>query len=398
VSSPAPTDVSLIPPLARLPDEWALAAQALGGRAFHGKQIFRWIHTRGVTDPAKMSDLPAGLRKTLVETGVGDALAVTSERRAEDGTRKLLVTMHDGASVETVLIPEVTRGRSDLPAPVEQDADVGALDDLDDGDAEEASPALAAKKRVTQCISTQVGCAMGCVFCASGVAGLKRHMRADEIVSQVLVGRRLLEDDQALRGVVLMGMGEPLHNYDATARALRLLTHREGIGLSSRRVTVSTSGLVPEIARLGEDFRGQIGLAISLHAPTDEARSRLMPINRRYPLAELLAALRAYPLPHRRRITIEYTLVVGQNDAVGDARLVARLLTGIPVKVNLIPMNPIDGSALGPPDLSGVLAFQRVLCDAGYSCFIRRRRGDDVSAACGQLALLGAKRKVRMAL
>jgi len=358
---------------------------------------------RGVTDPSKMTDLPASLRAALKEAGVGETLDITHERRAADGTRKLLVTMRDGASVETVLIPEITRGRSDLPAPVplDVDADSAALDDLDDeDDAASDAPgvAIASKKRVTQCISTQVGCAMGCVFCASGVAGLKRNMRADEIVSQVLVGRRRLDENEALRGVVFMGMGEPLHNYDATIRALRLITHQEGIGLSSRRVTVSTSGLVPEIARLGEDFKGQIGLAISLHAPTDETRSRLMPINRRYPIAELMAALRAYPLPHRRRITIEYTLVVGQNDTPVDARLVARLLTGIPVKVNLIPMNPIEGSALGPPDLTGVLAFQRVLCDAGYSCFIRRRRGDDVSAACGQLALLGAKRKVRMAL
>jgi 23S rRNA (adenine2503-C2)-methyltransferase len=397
VPAPIATDPLSVPPLARLPEEWATVAQSLGGRAFHGKQIFRWIQTRGVTNPAAMSDLPATLRQALTTAGVGETLDVTQQRRAEDGTRKLLVTMKDGASVETVLIPEITRGRSDLPAPVpvELDADSAALDDGEDDD----EPAtLAVKKRVTQCISTQVGCAMGCVFCASGVAGLKRNMRSDEIVSQILVGRRHLDEDEALRGVVLMGMGEPLHNYDATARALRLLTHREGIGLSSRRVTVSTSGLVPEIARLGEDFRGQIGLAISLHAPTDETRSRLMPINRRYPLAELMAALRAYPLPARRRITIEYTLVVGQNDTVGDARLVARLLTGLPVKVNLIPMNPIEGSTLGPPDLTGVLAFQRVLCDAGYSCFIRRRRGDDVSAACGQLALLGAKRKVRMAL
>ncbi len=397
-------DASQVPPLARLPDEWAAVLQAMGGRAFHGKQVFRWIHVRGVTDPALMTDLPRRVREGLSSLGLGDALEVKEERRAEDGTRKLLVTMRDGASVETVLIPEVSRGGGELPSPVEVvDADAAALDDLDDADdtGPVASPQEsdgAAKRRVTQCISTQVGCAMGCVFCASGVAGLKRNMRADEIVSQVLVGRRLLDEGQALRGVVLMGMGEPLHNYEATARALRLLTHREGIGLSSRRVTVSTSGLVPEIARLGEDFQGQIGLAISLHAPTDEARSRLMPINRRYPLAELLAALRAYPLPRRRRITIEYTLVVGQNDTPGDARLVARLLAGIPVKVNLIPMNPIAGSALGPPDLTGVLAFQRVLCDAGYSCFIRRRRGDDVSAACGQLALLGAKRKVRMAL
>jgi 23S rRNA (adenine2503-C2)-methyltransferase len=392
VSSARTTEIL---PLARLPEEWAEVAQSLGGRAFHGKQIFKWIQARGVTDPAQMTDLPAPLRHSLTEAGVGAALLVTHERRAEDGTRKLLVTMNDGASVETVLIPEVTRGQSPLPSPVEPDADAAALDDDDEPAAPDNEPQ---KKRVTQCISTQVGCAMGCVFCASGVAGLKRNMRADEIVSQILVGRRHLDADEALRGVVLMGMGEPLHNYDATARALRLLTHRDGIGLSSRRVTVSTSGLIPEIARLGADFRGQIGLAISLHAPTDEARSRLMPINRKYPLAALMAALRAYPLPHRRRITIEYTLVVGQNDATEDARLLAKLLVGLPVKVNLIPMNPIDGSALGPPDLRGVLAFQRVLCDAGYSCFIRRRRGDDVSAACGQLALLGAKRKVRMAL
>ncbi|HZU85438.1 MAG TPA: 23S rRNA (adenine(2503)-C(2))-methyltransferase RlmN, partial [Polyangiaceae bacterium] len=163
-----------------------------------------------------------------------------------------------------------------------------------------------------------------------------------------------------------------------------------------RRITVSTSGLVPEIARLGADFGGHVGLAVSLHAADDETRARLMPINKKYPLAALVAALHAYPLPRRRRITIEYTLVAGRNDAPAEAARLARLLRGLPVKVNLIPMNPIEASALGPPDLAGVFAFQRVLCDAGYSCFIRRRRGDDVSAACGQLALLGAKPKVRV--
>jgi 23S rRNA (adenine2503-C2)-methyltransferase len=396
VPDPRSSDISSVPPLARLADEWARTAEALGGRAFHGSQIFRWIHARGVTDPLRMSDLPAPLRRALVEGGVGDVLEVTHERRADDGTRKLVVTMRDGAAVETVLIPEVSRGRSELPAPVvmHADADSTALDDTVDED-EVGEPISA--KRVTQCISTQVGCAMGCVFCASGVAGLRRSMGPDEIVSQVLVARRRLLPDEALRGVVLMGMGEPLHDYDSTARALRLLTHRDGIGLSSRRVTVSTVGLVPGIARLGEEFHGQIGLAISLHAPTDEVRSRLMPINRRYPLKELMGALRAYPLPQRRRITIEYTLVKGQNDAVSDARLVGRLLAGIPVKINLIPMNPVDGTPLGPPDLAGVLAFQRVLCDSGFSCFIRRRRGDDVSAACGQLALQGAKPRARTA-
>ena len=191
-------------------------------------------------------------------------------------------------------------------------------------------------------------------------------------------------------------MGEPLHNYDATVRALRLLTHPDGVALSARRVTVSTSGLVPEIARLGADFSGNIGLAVSLHAADDETRSRLMPINKKYPLASLMKALRDYPLPRRRRITIEYTLVEGRNDAPSAAKALSSLLRGIPVKVNLIPMNPIASSALGPPDLGRVLEFQKILCDGGYSCFIRRRRGDDVSAACGQLALLGARPKVRV--
>jgi 23S rRNA (adenine2503-C2)-methyltransferase len=326
-----------------------------------------------------------------------DAVArITLERRAADDTRKLLVELAGGATVETVLIPNVTKGKSQLPSPVptapSDDADAAAADDEDD--AEDAPQGEVA--RVTQCISTQVGCAMGCVFCASGVAGLKRHLGADEIVAQVLVGRSRLDPHEQLRNVVYMGMGEPLHNYDSVARSLRLLTHPEGIGLSSRRVTVSTSGLVPEIERLGADFGGQIGLAISLHASDDETRTKLMPINKKYPLARLMDALRAYPLPKRRRITIEYTLVAGRNDGAAEAKKLARLLRGLPVKINLIPMNPIEASTLGPPDLGGVLAFQQVLCDAGYSCFIRRRRGDEVSAACGQLALAGAKPKVRV--
>ena len=390
----SPTKTSW-PPIARLPGEWAADVSKLGGRPFHGKQIFRWIHARGVTDPSKMTDLSAGLRQKLTELGMRPGLEVTSERRASDGTRKLLVRLDDGASVETVLIPEIPRDSGTLPSPVapSDDADAAALDDDEPPQAPQNGET--APLRVTQCISTQVGCAMGCVFCASGVAGLTRHMGADEIVSQVLVGRAALEPHEALRGVVLMGMGEPLHNYDATVRALRLLTHPEGIGLSSRRVTVSTSGLVPEIDRLGEDFHGQIGLAVSLHAADEVTRSRLVPINRKYPLATLMAALRRYPLPHRRRITIEYTLIAGQNDSDADARKLAVILEGLPVKINLIPMNPVESIGLAPPPLPRVLSFQKRLCDAGYSCFIRRRRGSDVDAACGQLALLGGKRKVR---
>lgn len=387
-----------VAPIARLPEEWRAEIARLGGRAFHAMQLFRWIHQRGVVDPTKMTDLPGKLRDALVAEGLGPALEISLERAATDRTRKLLVRMADGAEVETVLIPRSKGRPGELPSPVTPTR----VEDLDDADAaaapddEEEDAAPEATVPVTQCISTQVGCAMGCSFCASGVAGLKRHMTPAEIVSQVLVGRSRLEGPEQLRNVVFMGMGEPLHNYDATVRALRLLTHPEGIALSSRRVTVSTSGLVPEIARLGEDFGGNIGLAISLHAPDDEARSRLMPINKKYPLKELMAALRAYPLPRRRRITIEYTLVSEHNDSLAEARAVARLLRGLPVKVNLIPMNPVAASTLHAPEWERVLAFQRTLCDAGYSCFIRRRRGDDVSAACGQLALSGAKPKVRV--
>lgn len=392
-----------VPPLARTPEEWVDALTALGGRAFHARQVFRWVQGRSVFDAGKMTDLPSALRDKLAPLAMEQTLTVADERRSSDDTRKLLVRMRDGATVETVLIPGVTGPRGRLPSPVASDDAYGAMSAMEEGDDdggdedEPREPAGAAPAiRVTQCISTQVGCAQGCVFCASGVAGLKRHLGADEIVAQVLVGRSRLDPHEQLRNVVYMGMGEPLHNYDSVARSLRLLTHPEGIGLSSRRVTVSTSGLVPEIERLGADFGGQIGLAISLHASDDETRTKLMPINKKYPLARLMDALRAYPLPKRRRITIEYTLVAGRNDGAAEAKKLARLLRGLPVKINLIPMNPIDASTLGPPDLGGVLAFQQVLCDAGYSCFIRRRRGDEVSAACGQLALAGAKPKVRV--
>ena len=383
-----------VPPLARTPEEWKSALEPLGGRAFHAKQVFRWVQARSVLEPERMTDLPLALRQSLGALELPQTLVVSDERRAADGTRKLLVRTRDGMTVETVLIPGVTGPKGRLPSPVPEME--GAMEEGDD-DEDEGTPAAEDEPvRVTQCISTQVGCAQGCVFCASGVAGLKRNLGPDEIVAQVLLARGSLGEGERLSNVVYMGMGEPLANYEATARSLRLLTHPEGVGLSARRITVSTSGLVPEIARLGADFGGKVGLAISLHAADDETRSRLMPINKKYPLARLLEALRAYPLPPRKRITIEYTLVAGKNDQPTEARKLAALLRGLAVKVNLIPMNPIEASTLGPPDMGGVLAFQRILCDAGYSCFIRRRRGDDVAAACGQLALLGAKPKVRV--
>jgi 23S rRNA (adenine2503-C2)-methyltransferase len=389
-----------IHPLARLPEEWRASLTARGERAFAAAQVFSWIHRRGVVDAALMTNLSARLRTALTEEGLAPGLAVPERiHRSADGTRKIAVRLRDGAQIETVLLPAVSGPGSAGQASAELDADAAAADDDEDDAPAPALDARAAAEaprvRVTQCISTQVGCAMGCVFCASGVAGLKRHLGAEEIVAQVLLGRALLEEGEGLRNVVYMGMGEPLHNYEATARSVRLLTHREGIGLSSRRVTVSTSGLVPEIGRLGRDFNGQVALAISLHAADDTTRSALMPINRRYPLADLMEALRAYPLPPRRRITVEYTLVAHKNDDEAEARRLAKLLRGLPVKINLIPMNPIDASALGPPARDRIDAFQAVLTGAGYSCFVRRRRGDDVSAACGQLVLVGEKPKVK---
>lgn len=373
----------------------------MGERPYRALPLFQWIHRRGVTDAQAMTDLPVTLRERLAAEGLSPVLEVSTIRRSLDDTRKLLVRFGDHATVETVLIPSVSGPSVSGPsisgpggaARASDDADA-ATADLDEDSAVEGEGGDEVR-RVTQCISTQVGCAMGCVFCASGVAGLQRHLGAHEIVAQVLAGRSLLDEGEQLRNVVLMGMGEPLHNYEETARALRLLSHPAGINLSSRRVTVSTSGLVPEIDRLGREFGGQVTLAISLHATTDEQRSALMPINKKYPLGELLAALRRYPLPKRRRFTIEFTLVAGQNDDLAEARRLVALLRGIPVKVNLIPMNPISASVLAPPDFQRVLAFQKVLLDAGYSCFIRRRRGDDVSAACGQLALIGAKPRPR---
>jgi len=382
------SDTAPLHPIARLPEEWAPVMAGFGERAYAARQVFEWIHRRGVVDAAAMTNLSARLRASLAEIGLTPGVVVPERvHRSADGTRKIAVRLRDGALIETVLLPAISGPGS----AADIDADAAAADDEED----DPSPTPTPRTRVTQCISTQVGCAMGCVFCASGVAGLKRHLGPEEIVAQVLLGRSLLEDTEDLRNVVYMGMGEPLHNYDATARSLKLLTHPDGIGLSTRRVTVSTSGLVPEIGRLGADFGGAVALAISLHAADDSTRSALMPINRRYPLAELKEALRAYPLPKRRRITVEYTLVESRNDDAAEAKKLARLLRSVPVKINLIPMNPIDASPLGPPAGDRVAAFQKVLTDAGYSCFVRRRRGDDVSAACGQLVLIGAKPKVK---
>jgi 23S rRNA (adenine2503-C2)-methyltransferase len=350
----------------QFPEEWAQTLSQWGEPRYRAGQIFRWIHQRGVLDPAAMTDLPASLRTRLEAEGLCQPLHASEVFASSDGTRKLLFSLHDNTRIESVLIPPVA---NDDPTP---------------------------EGWVTQCVSSQVGCAMGCVFCASGVAGFGRHLTAAEIVSQVILARKHLTQGQSLRRLVFMGMGEPLHNYDALVRALRLLMHRDGMAFSGRRITVSTSGLVPEIDRFGRDFPGQIQLAISLHAPTDTLRTKLMPINKRYNLKALIESLRKYPLARRSRFTIEYILIDGVNDSLEHADQLLQLLRGLPVKVNLIPMNPITNSDLRQPSFTNVERFQRRLTSSYLSTFVRKRRGDDIAAACGQLAFLGTKPRRRL--
>ncbi|MBX3182085.1 MAG: 23S rRNA (adenine(2503)-C(2))-methyltransferase RlmN [Polyangiaceae bacterium] len=369
-------------PVARTPDEWRELLTAVSERPFRAAQVFRWIHQRGVMDPSAMTDLGRGLRERLGELGLSDPLTVREVRRSRDGTRKLLLEVRGGGLVECVLIP------MSRPGADEEDADAAAAS-LDPDDVPNS------RERVTLCISTQHGCAMGCVFCASGRAGLQRGLGPEEIVAQVLIAKRYLTPEEDLRNLVFMGMGEPLQHYEVTRRAIELITHPDGLGMSPRRITVSSVGLVGGIRRLGEDFAGKVGLAISLHAPDNETRSRLIPINERYPVEELMRALRAYPLPRRRRITIEYTLIDGVNASLDHARRLAILLRGLRVKVNLIPMNPVEGAGLTAPPAAAVAAFRAHLHAAGVSCFVRVRRGDDVDAACGQLALKGEPIRLR---
>jgi 23S rRNA (adenine2503-C2)-methyltransferase len=380
----------VVDPVGRLPEEWKDAMVKLGEKPFRAEQIFRWIHERGVLDPEQMTDLGKPLRERLKADGFAPPAKVAQVHAAADGTRKLVLELAQGARVECVIIPMTDLTDADAGAAPEDDEDDAAeigIRDQGSGISQRRDQGGVEKTRITLCVSTQYGCAMGCVFCASGQAGLQRGLTASEVVSQVLLAKALLEPHEELKNLVFMGMGEPLHHYDETARAIRLLTHPLARGMSPRRITVSTVGLVPGIARLGEDFAGKVGLAVSLHAPNDAIRDRILPMNRKFPIAARMRALRAYPLPQRRRITIEYTLMDGVNDGETEARELAQLLRGLRVKVNLIPMNPISASELKAPSHARVTAFQRVLSENGISCFVRTRRGDEVSAACGQLAI-----------
>jgi len=314
--------------------------------AYRAKQIRQWLFQKRATSFSEMTNLSRPLREQLEANFTIGRLTTIRRAQSDDGTVKFLFGLGDGASIESVLIPEA--------------------------------------RRLTLCISTQAGCGFGCAFCATAVLGLKRNLTASEMVDQIIEAGRTLGEDQRITHIVLMGMGEPLANYAETLKALEIISDGEwGIGISPRRVTLSTVGLVPQIQKLMED--SHVNLAISLHAPTDELRGELMPVNRKYSLTELLDCCRALPIPRRKRITFEYVLLGGVNDSEHHARQLAKLLRGIPSKVNVIPFNPHPGSSFSRPSTEQIERFQNVLRDLGVQINVRRPRGDDIQAACGQL-------------
>ena len=387
---------------------------------FRAEQLFRWVHGRGATTLEEMSDVSRALKERLApEVRIGE-LAVDLAQLSQDGTRKLRLRTEDDRLIESVLIPDgdardlpespaglpherlltrVRQGR-DLtrgPRGPVTDPSPGATpaqardDDADDEDDEREG-----RRKLTQCISSQVGCALDCRFCATAQLGFGRQLTTGEIVGQVYLAERLLgalpPSDPTRRAgadrvtnVVFMGMGEPLHNYDNLVRALRILRDARGRNLSRRRITVSTAGLVPNIERLGQEGTG-VNLAVSLNATTDEQRDHVMPINRKYPLEMLLGALRRYPLERRQRITFEYVLLGGVNDSLEDARRLPDLLRGIPCKLNLIPWNPHEHAPFVRPEPGRVLRFQKEAQRLGFTVYLRKTRGVDIDAACGQLA------------
>ena len=335
-----------------LGDAAVAAGEPREKRGMRGKQLFHWMYHRGATDFDAMTSISQDLRARLAKAWDLRRDRVVTEQISVDGTRKWLVELDDGALVETVLIPE---------------ADRGAL-----------------------CISTQVGCTLNCSFCHTGTQPWVRNLTAQEIVGQVLIARDVLGEwpspaqGRLISNIVLMGMGEPLLNYDNVVGALGLIMDAEGISISRRRITVSTAGVVPMIGRLGADTG--VGLAISLHAVRDDVRNELVPLNRKHPIAELLEACRTYPgASNARRITFEYAMLKGVNDSAQDAKELVRLLAGIPAKVNLIPFNSWPNAPYEVSDVETIAAFAEIVNRAGYASPVRVPRGRDISAACGQL-------------
>jgi 23S rRNA (adenine2503-C2)-methyltransferase len=332
----------------------AFVVDELGERPFRARQLYRWLHQRGTTDFDQMTDLPAAFRERLREGAVVTPLVVDLEQRSIDGTVKYRFRTHDGRLIESVYMPSADRR--------------------------------------TLCVSTQVGCAMACRFCMTGTLGLLRNLTAGEIVAQVHeVNRRVAHDEalplaRPLTNLVFMGMGEPLHNFENLKTALTILQSEEGPNFSHRHITVSTVGLVPMIERLGAET--DVKLAISLNASNDEQRSELMPVNRKWNIAQLVEACRRFPLRQGRRITFEYVLLRGVNDTDEDARRLVKLLQGVPAKVNLIPYNENPGLGFQTTGEERAEAFREILAQGHVAAFIRANRGRDIAAACGQLANL----------
>ncbi len=324
--------------------------KAIGKERYRADQVVRWLYRHRVAEIGRMTNLSKACREHLESLACIPRLVCLKEQAAGDGTRKFLFQLEDGETVETVLIPE--------------------------------------KDRLTLCLSTQVGCRMGCKFCLTGQSGFTRQLTAGEIVDQVICVVDRIAPQQAARGpvnnIVLMGMGEPLDNLDEVVTALEILMYNDGLQFSSRRITLSTCGLAPMLAELGR--RVEVSLAISLNATTNELRSRLMPVNRRYDLETLLAACRRFPLGGRRRITFEYILFAGLNDSLEDARRLVRLLGNIPSKINLIPFNEHpDLPEFKKPSPERIEAFLNFLLERNLTVMTRRSKGAEIRAACGQL-------------
>lgn len=323
----------------------------LGEPGFRAVQTFKWIHQSGIDDFDAMTNLSKPLRQRLAQIAEIRAPEIALDQPSSDGTRKWLLRLDDGQCIETVFIPEEGRG--------------------------------------TLCISSQVGCALDCTFCATARQGFNRNLSIAEIIGQVWLAERLVKPKNGKRGitnVVLMGMGEPLLNFNAVVAAMRIMLDDNGYGLSKRRVTLSTSGVIPALDRLGDQV--DVALAVSLHAPNNELRNRLVPLNRKYPIADLMAACKRYlaKKAQRDRVTFEYVMIRGVNDSPESARQLAKLLQDVPAKVNLIPFNSFSGSDYRCSSLSAINRFRDILLEHNIYTITRKTRGDDIDAACGQLA------------
>ena len=331
-------------------EELADFVESLGHKRFHATQIYRWIWKRGVSSFADMTDLPRALRAALQEKALVSTPATAAQAVSEDGTQKFVLRLGDDKQIESVFIP-------DTPAQ-------------------------------TFCISTQVGCAMACAFCLTGKMGLLRHLSAGEIAGQVRVLADALGLRQSRFNIVLMGMGEPLHNYDATMKALRILNDDEGLAINPRRVTLSTVGIVPMLDRLASEPL-MPNLAVSLHATTEAQRMAIVPPTKKYSLHDIIEACKRFPVAKRGRITFEYVLLEGVNDSPDDARRLVKLLAGVKAKVNLIPLNAAAGIPFERPSDRRVDRFARILAAKNLGVSVRKSRGRDIRAACGQLIVEG---------